>query len=122
MTQNQRLLNELINEIRVSKEQQNDIDTLYAKFHSIAIQEMTNKLCMNMGRHKRKHKKPYWSETLNSLWKDMRSKEKYLSKYKCPLHIRKTMKEAYKIVSRLFNKSLQNAERQYNKLEKFITR
>ena len=76
---NQMLLNELINETLVSKEQQNDFDTLYAKFHSIVIQEVTNKLCMNMSRHKRKHKKPYWSETLNSLWKDMRSKEQCLS-------------------------------------------
>ena len=48
----QSLLNELINEILVSEEKQNDINTLYAKFHSIVIQEMTNKQCMNMGRHK----------------------------------------------------------------------
>ena len=105
---NQRLLNELINEILVLKEQQNDIDTLYAKFHSIVIQEMTNKLCLITGRHKRKHRKQCWNETLNRLWKDMRSKEKYLSKYKGPLHIRKTMKEVYKIASRLFHKSLWN--------------
>ena len=49
----------------------------------------------------------------------MRSKEKCLSKYKGPLHIRKTIKEAYKIASRLFLKSLQNVGRQYNKFEKF---
>ena len=29
------------------------------------------------------------------------------------------MKEVYKIASRLFHKSLQNAERKYNKLQKF---
>ena len=34
---NQRLLNELIDEILVSKEHQNDIDSLYTKFHSIVI-------------------------------------------------------------------------------------
>ena len=94
---NQRLLNELINEILVSKEQQNDINTLFTKFHSIVIQETTNKLHMNMGRHKRKHKNHTGVKTLNSLWKDMRSKEKCLSNYKVHYTLEKQWRRHIKL-------------------------
>ena len=66
-------------------------------------------------RKKFKNFKPYWSEELTTLWRDMASSEKLYRRCKQTSASRNYLYENFKMKQHIFDKSLRQAERKYNR-------
>ena len=61
-----------------------------------------------------KYSKPYWSDELTSLWKELNKHEHNFLKYKGNnINQKKDFHTKYKIAQKCFDKTLQNAARNY---------
>ena len=66
-------------------------------------------------KQKFKHSKPYWSEKLTHLWKEMNGKEQSYYKCKRIYNQKQYLKHEFSLTRCRFDKVLWCAERQYNK-------
>ena len=111
------LLN-LIEELEVCRENQASVDKMYEKLITCIFAEMDRHLFKYTGVKSKKMykvKKPYWNDELKSLWSDMCNKEKTYLAYRGSNHIRSLLRQQFLDASRIFNKKLRQAERNYNK-------
>ena len=66
-------------------------------------------------RKKLKFSKPYWSDELNVLWKDMNKSEKQFAKCKGGQDAQRVLRLLFKEKQQVFDKALCKAARQYNR-------
>ena len=109
----------MISRIEENHGQQQEIDDIYTLFCETVYHEMDTYLNYSSAqkkcRKRFKNHKPYWSDHLTTLWKEMNSKEHvYL---KCRGNKRETMykRTCFLNSRKVFDRELRNAERKYNK-------
>ena len=76
---------------------------------------MKCKDCTKKTKQKFKHSKPYWSETLTKLWREMNMKEQMYIKCKGTYGQKQSFKQDFLLARSKFDKALRSSERQYNK-------
>ena len=111
----------LVNKLEESLDSQVQIDEAYSIFCDTLFSEIDSNLqinyCTKPCRKCYKYYKPYWSNDLTKVWKDMRDSEKeFLKVNKHTSKARKTeLKQIYKTKRHIFDKALREAERNYKK-------
>ncbi len=108
----------LIDQLELNRESQGNVNVVYDQLLSCLFKEMDNVLPKNRGiqsSKKLKIKKPYWSDELKVLWKQMCDSENEYLKYKGSNQIRQLLRHRFKESSRIFNRTLRRAERAYNR-------
>ncbi len=113
----QAVINELVQRIERFHDVQSNVDDAYGEFCNVLKREMEKYLsysCDSAGGRKRFRKaKPFRSEELTVLWKDMNSKEmQWLS---CKSHDKRQLEILFRDAQKIFDKRLTQTERRYRK-------
>ena len=110
---------DLINHIELSRETQENVDSIYDQFCNTLIKEMNTTIpsfdCSKRSRKRYNTYKFYWNNQLESLWKDMRQKEYAFTKYKQNGTAKRRLQLSFKTAQNSFYKALRNAERSYKR-------
>ncbi|CAG2226762.1 unnamed protein product [Mytilus edulis] len=109
-------INELIRTIEICREEQGEIDSIYAAFCDTVFREMEDKVpftdCSKRTRRKFRNDKPFWNDELSQLWKNMRDKEKAFLKTNGHGARRKARTE-FSTSQKTFDNRLRFLERKY---------
>ena len=109
----------LISRIERMEINQNSCDSLYDLMVKDVFIEMDKHIdYRNQSKRSRKlfkNSKPYWSENLNELWKDMVKSEKCFRKCVKSSKHRSHLYNSFKHKQQVFDKALRNAERAHNR-------
>ena len=109
----------IIDNIETSIKQQSELENIYKHIINTITAEMEAHLkfkdCTKKSKQKYKHAKPYWSEKLTLLWKEMSKKERVYIKCKGTYSVKQNLKDEFLLARSKFDKALRYAERQYNK-------
>jgi len=110
---------ELVDLCSSTRQQQDEIDTMYSTFCDTVYNEMDTYLQYTSASKKTrkyfKTQKPFWNETLTTMWKTMNSLEHVYLKNKSNRREKYYKKQAFMNSRKSFDKELRKAERLYNK-------
>ena len=110
---------DIIRNIELCRETQNNIDTVYDDFCSKLFKEMNANIpsfdCTKKTRKRYKYFKPYWNETLEHLWLDVRTKEKTFIEFHGERRIKNQFQHEFKLARNIFDKQLRTAERNHRR-------
>ena len=102
-----------------TKQEQNEIDSLYTQLCESLTKEMDSYLkyaAAPKSTHKRfKNQKPSWNEQLSELWRDMNKKEHIYNKCKGSRREKLYTRNSFINSRKVFDKELRHADREYNK-------
>ncbi len=108
----------LIEMQELSRESQKTVDHCYDVLLKCIFEEM-DKYLPKLGSKSTKSlrvKKPYWNAELMTLWKEMCNNESEYLKYRGPHHVKKLLRSRFNNASKIFQRALRKAERDYNKM------
>ncbi len=114
-------LDNVIDCIIMSRENQENIDMLYENLCSAITTEMENEVpfkefnVSDNTRKKFKSNKPFWNDELKILWSEMHEKEKIFCRCKKNNREKKKFKNDFIYARKVFDKSLKFHERSYNR-------
>ena len=110
---------ELINKIESCRETQNNVDSVYDSFCDTVIHEMNDTIpyldCTRQVRKRFKSFKPYWNESLDQHWNEMRLKERAFVKCNGTRERRSSLRQQFLTCKDKFDKLLRSTERAYRR-------
>lgn len=110
---------DIIDHLEHLHELQDDLDTTYDDLCKCIFKELDTQLGYKFAGSKMKKKlknsKPYWSDELSVLWKEMSRAEKLFSKCKGCRQEKHNLRMLFKQKQHAFDKCLKKAVRQYNR-------
>ena len=106
-----------IHGVEQCRETQLSIDNCYDKLKQLIDKNMKEIIPLFKNRSNKKYKisKPYWTNELHELWRDMANKEKKLHKCKLRTFYKNLYRIQFKESANKFEKALRHAKRNYNK-------
>ena len=109
----------IINVLENKINNKDELDKIYSQITKTITNEMELYLkfkeCSKKCKQKFRQSKPYWSENLALLWKDMNEKaKKKLIKFKGHKVHKELLKNDFFLARKTFDKALKSAERNYN--------
>ena len=109
----------IIRNIELCRETQNSIDTVYDDFCVKLFKEMNENIssfdCSKKARKRYKTFQPYWDETLENLWLEVRRKENAFTKSHGDRRTKNRLQYEFKLARNTFDTHLRSAKRNYRR-------
>ncbi len=111
------VINELIDRILVTRDNQNDIDAMYDSLVKTVLAEMKENLTplSKSGRRKNTPFRPYWCAELSQLWKRAHDMHNMYVRYKGHRSIKEQHRQNFTSARNAFDKALRTRQRSYRR-------